>query len=664
MPRYEIIRENADAPRGALDLEVGSKRELVLGRHPGTDLVVDDERASRRHCMIVLGDDGRLIVRDLRSQNGTKVNGASVTETTLHDGDTLTIGRTTFVVRADQPHKPGSDDAESPERERERGRGLRARQAERAEQERRRREELGEASRAHKARLVRAIAEDEPADAKSAGAARASAHSDDEIALEPETTDRDASRAGRFQSPEVQPIFDDVDEDLLRPVVPAGSRPRRAAPESPSPPASSSDGVRWDTRLEKMTLSLPPSSDELPMVVLINADGRPSAAFEGDGAGAVATRLILMCAGKARATDIHMEPREHSVVVRMRIDGAMVHIVDLPLETGGLTLRLIKTACQFKQGKRDAVLDGHFSARFDGRRIDYRASFTPTVHGSKLVVRLLDGANAPTKLSDLNLPAFMFDRVKKICEQDTGLLLVSGPTGSGKTTTLYNALREIDRERRNVITIEDPVEYYVDGVTQIPVAEDSSFGELLRSVLRQDPDVILVGEIRDQETARTAMQAAMTGHVVLSTVHAKDTIGSVFRLIDLGVEPYLVANSLDVVLAQRLVRVLCESCRREVPVTPGQATRVGKFLEGKPTVFTATGCAKCLRTGYFGRRGIYEMLDFKNNDALRDLILTTPSIQGMKRIIEQGVFQTLQQVGWSLAARGITSLEEIERVTG
>src|SRR6185436_4826441 len=248
------------------------------------------------------------------------------------------------------------------------------------------------------------------------------------------------------------------------------------------------------------------------------------------------------------------------------------------------------------------------------------------------------------------------------CEQDHGLLLVCGPTGSGKTTTLYNALRVIDRYAKNVVTIEDPVEYQLDNVTQIPTddSKGNTFGSLLRSVLRQDPDVILVGEIRDEETARTAMQAAMTGHLVFSTVHAKDTISSVFRLLDLKLEPYLVANSLEVVVAQRLVRTLCENCKRSVRVTPGQATGMGRFLEGQIDIYVATGCAQCLRTGYRGRRALFELLDF--TDELRDVILTEPSIQAMKKVIEGGLFTTLVQSGWQLVARGTTTMEEVDRV--
>jgi type II secretory ATPase GspE/PulE/Tfp pilus assembly ATPase PilB-like protein len=286
------------------------------------------------------------------------------------------------------------------------------------------------------------------------------------------------------------------------------------------------------------------------------------------------------------------------------------------------------------------------------------------MHGQKLVVRILDSRGSPTSLPDLGMLNYQYDRIKQVCDQDSGLILTCGPTGSGKTTTLYNAIREMDRTTRNVITIEDPVEYQLPGVTQIPVDEqkNNTFGQLLRSVLRQDPDVILVGEIRDEETARTAMQAALTGHLVFSSVHSKETITAVFRLLDLKVEPYLVANSLDLILAQRLVRVLCDHCKRLAPVAPSQASRLGKFLQGKTQIYTATGCSRCLRTGYRGRRALFELLDF--NDELRDIVLRDPSITAMKKIIEQGLFSTLQQFGWRLVAEGVTSLDEVDRVAG
>ena len=345
----------------------------------------------------------------------------------------------------------------------------------------------------------------------------------------------------------------------------------------------------------------------------------------------------------------------------------MVWVADLPNQVGIAVGNIVKTVCLISQQRADAVIDGHFGSRHLNRRrltrrIDYRVSFTPTVHGAKLVVRVLDSAGAPGSLDDLGMSPYMLERVKKICQLDAGLLLVCGPTGSGKTTTLYNGMREIDRDRRNVITIEDPVEYQLDNTTQIPVnaEQGKDFNTILRSVLRQDPDVILVGEIRDAETARTAMQAAMTGHLVFSTVHAKDTIASVFRLLDLGIEPYLVANSLQLVLAQRLVRVLCPECKRDMIVPPGVATVMGKYLESKTHVFTPVGCPACIKTGYLGRRAIFELLDV--SDEFRDIILNSPTIQAMRGVVSRGLFTTLQQSGWKLVASGETSLEEVDRV--
>ncbi len=433
---------------------------------------------------------------------------------------------------------------------------------------------------------------------------------------------------------------------------------------SDSVPDEAEDEATWTGHLSGLIDALPPKMGEPEFIALLDSAGKASLALAGGSDGANAVRLLLQLASKARATDIHIEPKTDSYHVRMRVDGQMVAITELPRRVGDLVYGLIKNICQMKQAPKEAMQEGHYSARLDDRRVDYRVSFTPSVHGQKLVLRVLDSRGAPSSISDLGLAGYMLERVRRVCAQDHGLLLTCGPTGSGKTTTLYNALREIDRKARNVVTIEDPVEYQIDHVTQIPIDEHrgNTFGTLLRSVLRQDPDVILVGEIRDEETARTAMQAAMTGHLVYSSVHAKDTIAAVFRLLDLKVEPYLVANSLDLVLAQRLVRVLCEHCKQPVRVTPGQATRLGKYLSGKTQVYSATGCAKCLRTGYRGRRALFELLDFNNE--LRDIVLKEPTIAGMRKVIEQGLFTTLAQFGWRLAAEGVTTLDEVDHVAG
>lgn len=459
---------------------------------------------------------------------------------------------------------------------------------------------------------------------------------------------------------------DDLDVTVDEPSAPA-TAPRQVVTHGASPYADRRAAPRqadpeWAKTLRATVRTLPPKTDVDETVAILDPHGNPSQALASESDGPVAMRLLLLTASKSRATDIHCEPKGEMVGVRMRVDGQMIHMVDLPNEVGELINGIVRTACQMKQAARDAVQDGSFSTILNRRRVDYRASLTPTIYGQKLVMRVLDARIAPHKLAEMHLPKYMYDRLLQICGQDTGLLLTCGPTGCGKTTTLYNVMREIDREHRNVVTIEDPVEYYIDNVTQIPAARNQTFGDLLRSVLRQDPDVILVGEIRDQETARVAMRAAMTGHVVLSTVHTRDSIGAVFRLLDLGVEAYLVANSLDLVVAQRLVRVLCDNCKRKIRTTPGQQSKIGRFLEGKSEVYTATGCKHCLMTGFVGRRAIFEMLDF--NDELRDIVLRDPTIKAMRRAIEKGVFTTLQQAGWRLAAAGVTSLEEVERVVG
>ncbi|MEL6497216.1 MAG: ATPase, T2SS/T4P/T4SS family [Planctomycetota bacterium] len=433
--------------------------------------------------------------------------------------------------------------------------------------------------------------------------------------------------------------------------------------------AAANESAPWSAELLRTLEAAGEPGTDKTKIKLIDAAGNDSDALQGSGTGSIANRLLLLIASETNATDIHVEPKRDICSVRMRVDGQMIWIIDLPSDVGENAVGLIKTATQAKHSAKDAVVDGHFSAKFRAeaelsRRVEYRVSLTPSVHGAKMVIRVLDMKNVPRSLEELGFPNYMLDRVRKTCELDAGMILCCGPTGSGKTTTLYNALREVDRESRNVITIEDPVEYQLEGVTQMPIddAKGHTFSSLLRSVLRQDPDVILLGEIRDADTARVAMQASMTGHVVFSTVHAKDTVSSIFRLMDLDVEPYLVANSLQLVIAQRLVRLLCPKCKRSVPVSPGESTRMGRFLGDTKKLYVPTGCQRCLKTGYQGRGAVYELLEV--NDELRDVILSGPTIHGIKDVIAQGLFHTLEQSGWKMAASGVTPLSEIERVTG
>lgn len=411
---------------------------------------------------------------------------------------------------------------------------------------------------------------------------------------------------------------------------------------------------------------------DLDDVTLVNARGQTVHAG-GEGKNAAkqeahetlrVLRLILYGCMRSGASDIHIEPKRHDGLIRLRIDGAMVEVTTLDANELKRLNSLIKVLCDIDFTKKAAVQEGHFSTRVPGRQIDYRISFTPSMFGQKLVIRVLDPANAPQRLRDLQLPDWMYSAIKGMSRQSTGMLLTCGPTGSGKTTTLYATLREIDASLRNVITIEDPVEYEVPGVTQMPVDAESghTFASLLRSVLRQDPDVVVLGEIRDAETAVAAMQAATTGHLVLSTVHAKDTVGTIFRLLDLGVEPYLVASTLNHVLAQRLVRVLCPFCKQEKTPTPQQQMKLGKSVEGVKKICVPAGCQKCFNTGFNGRRGLYELLTV--SDEMRDVILHSPNMSKIKKAIEMTMFTSLREAGMDLVLKGETSMDEIERVVG
>ena len=373
-------------------------------------------------------------------------------------------------------------------------------------------------------------------------------------------------------------------------------------------------------------------------------------------------RLLLLACFRARATDLHLEPKGDYSGVRLRVDGFMVTAVELAPQIAKRVLGVVKILCQIDTTQKAVVQDGHFSVNVKGRRVDYRVSLTPSLHGQKLVIRVLDSGNAPSRMHELGLVPWMYERVRLIATKDAGMLLACGPTGSGKTTTLYSCLREIDVEQRNGITIEDPVENHLEGCTQIPIdhKQGNTFATILRSVLRQDPDVIFVGEIRDIETANVAMQAAMTGHLVYSTVHAKDSIGAIFRLLDLGVESYLVANAVNLIIAQRLVRLLCDNCKKGSVPTPGQTMRMGRPVEGVARIYIPQGCTVCLGTGFVGRRALFELLEFV--DQLRDVVLRKPTISDIRAILNQGLFTSLQQYGYQLVAQGLTSVEEIDRV--
>jgi general secretion pathway protein E len=385
-------------------------------------------------------------------------------------------------------------------------------------------------------------------------------------------------------------------------------------------------------------------------------------------------RLLLLLAFRARASDIHIEPKQDETMVRIRVDGTMIDVVRLTNPYGQKIITIAKVICDVDIAQRDKVQEGHFSCQVprdamdaeEGlRHVDYRCSFAPSVSGQKLVVRVLDASVAPVKIDNLGLPKWMRDTIAEAIEADSGMVLACGPTGSGKTTSLYAMLRSIDLTERNVITIEDPVEIQIPGLTQLPVkeSEGKTFLNLLKTVLRQDPDVILIGEIRDNETAKTALQAAVTGHLVFSTVHTKDSVGAIFRLLDLGVEPYAIAQGLHLVLAQRLVRQLCPYCKQSAVPTEKELAQLAKVTD-QPVkkVFKAKGCGQCMRTGYIGRRAVFELLSA--TEELRETIIHSPTASAVITSLKDTGFTKLSHNGYELVAQGLVSFDEVARAIG
>jgi len=347
--------------------------------------------------------------------------------------------------------------------------------------------------------------------------------------------------------------------------------------------------------------------------------------------------------------------------VRYRIDGAMTEAIRLPRAMGpGISSR-IKVMSELNIVERRRPQDGQFGLQVDGRPIDVRCSVVPTVHGEKIVLRLLDKTRSLISLPDLGMSADVVERYRRIAVAPLGMILCTGPTGSGKTTTLYATLNEVNDPTKNVVTIEDPVEYQFDGITQMPVTGTGiSFAQGLRGILRQDPDVILVGEIRDEETARIGMQASLTGHLVLSSLHAVDSVAALHRFTDMGIEPFLVASAVSGVVGQRLLRRICPACATEVQPTDAEARMVRHHSGAVPARWMrGTGCNVCAGTGYRGRIGVYELLEV--NDPIRDLIVAKATHHEIRTAAIQGGMRTMQQQAFDLVAAGLTTVEDVVR---
>jgi general secretion pathway protein E len=375
--------------------------------------------------------------------------------------------------------------------------------------------------------------------------------------------------------------------------------------------------------------------------------------------------LMLSQAVKARASDIHIEHSQHTLKIRYRVDGILYDMLSPPKHIQSALISRIKIMAKMNIAEKRLPQDGRIEIRIADKSIDIRVSTIPVAFGERVVLRLLDKTNILLNVSDLGMPADRLDQFNRLIRSPHGIILVTGPTGSGKTTTLYAALSTINTTDINIITIEDPIEYQLDGIGQIQVNPkiDLTFAKGLRSIVRQDPDVILVGEIRDLETAEIATQSALTGHLVFSTLHTNDSASATTRLIDMGIEPFLVTSSVTAILAQRLVRVVCKECKEAYTPDTESLQGIGitpDMAEGK-VICRGRGCPACLDTGFKGRTGIFELMIL--DEPVRNLILKTSDANAIKqKAVEQGML-TLRQDGAQKVLDGITTIEEVFRVT-
>ena len=412
--------------------------------------------------------------------------------------------------------------------------------------------------------------------------------------------------------------------------------------------AALADDLAQDMDLSRLLQEIPRVEDLLdsqhdaPLIRLINA--------------------LFTQALRDGASDIHIEPFEARSVVRLRIDGTLRDLIEPARALHAAIVSRIKIMAQLDIAEKRLPQDGRIALRVAGKPIDVRVSTIPTGHGERVVLRLLDKQAGRLDLSRLGMDPATLAQVDALIRAPHGIILVTGPTGSGKTTTLYAALSRLDPKALNIMTVEDPIEYDLDGIsqTQINTRIEMSFARALRTILRQDPDVVMIGEIRDLETAQIAVQASLTGHLVFATLHTNDAVSAVTRLVDMGVEPFLLASSMIGVGAQRLVRRLCVECRKPFTPEPAQLRDLG-FTPTQGTFYAPQGCPACNHTGYKGRTGIYELLVV--DDDLRRLVHDRASEQALRAHgLSQGT-RSLRDDGMRLAAQGVISLEEVVRVT-
>jgi len=375
--------------------------------------------------------------------------------------------------------------------------------------------------------------------------------------------------------------------------------------------------------------------------------------------------MVLLMAIKDQASDIHFEPFEDEFRIRIKAEGVLYEMVPPPRHLAFAITTRVKVMANLDIAERRMPQDGRIELMVGGHPVDLRVSVLPTIFGESVVMRILDRSVVNLSLSNVGMDEAVLVRFRHAIDRPNGIVLVTGPTGSGKTTTLYSALTELNDPGEKLITTEDPVEYDIDGIVQIPIDSDAgvTFASCLRAILRQDPDTILVGEIRDLETADIAIQAALTGHLVFSTLHTNDAAATVTRLTDMGIQPFMICATVEAILAQRLVRRVCTKCREEIRVSADLLFELGMERDqlGDRKFFRGAGCDACNNTGYKGRVGLFELMVL--NDVIRDMVMANASTDDLRNQAQQDGMITLREFGMGLASNGITSLEEVVRET-
>jgi len=432
-------------------------------------------------------------------------------------------------------------------------------------------------------------------------------------------------------------------------------------------PAVPGIGIRYPDALQKVMPAFEMGLFGVVSLVglVVLAFSQESFAKKGPGEHDVIDLVdrLLSEALRVEASDVHVEPTVAGTLVRYRIDGVLHQVAEYPPGVAERAIARIKVLGSMDIAERRLPQDGGAKMEMAGRTIDLRISTVPSEYGERAVIRLLDPETGLMGFEALGLDTHLIAKMEEVISSPNGVFFSTGPTGSGKTTTLYASLMRANRSERNVITVEDPIEYRLPGITQLPVGRKKgmNFASGLRSILRQDPDVIMVGEVRDEETARMCVEAAQTGHLVMSTLHTNDSAGAITRLLDLGIEPFLLASCLTAVLAQRLVRVICPECKQGYTASADELKELDIKADTPPTFYRGRGCANCMETGYRGRLGLFELLVV--DDEIRKLISKGVDAHTIRTMALQRGMLDLRTDGSHKVMQGITTVDEVKRVT-